>query len=71
MVTKGIELLPLKNGVLNLATNQLRPYNDDDYFTFQLPTGYDLHAQHGRILFLKPQAQRSHGHTGELKYDSF
>ncbi|MEM4098972.1 MAG: hypothetical protein QXW57_04405, partial [Candidatus Micrarchaeaceae archaeon] len=38
------ELLPVKNGVLNLITGQLRPYNDDDYFIFQLPVEYDPHA---------------------------
>ncbi|MEM3557364.1 MAG: phage/plasmid primase, P4 family, partial [Conexivisphaerales archaeon] len=38
------ELLPVKNGVLNLITGQLRPYNDKDYFIFQLPVEYDPHA---------------------------
>lgn len=34
------ELLPVKNGVLNLASGEFRAYSEADRFTFQLPVEY-------------------------------
>ena len=38
------ELIPLKNGVLNVATGEFRPYSESDHFITCLPVEYDPNA---------------------------
>jgi putative DNA primase/helicase len=38
-------LLPLKNGVLNVKARELRPYQRSDRFNWQLPYSYDADAE--------------------------
>lgn len=40
-----LELIPLRNGVLNVETMEFRPYSEDDRFTFYLPVNYDPSAR--------------------------
>ncbi len=40
-----LELIPLRNGVLNVETMEFRPYTEDDRFTFYLPINYDPNAK--------------------------
>ncbi len=39
------ELIPLRNGVLNVETMEFRGYSEDDHFTFYLPINYDPNAR--------------------------
>lgn len=40
-----LTLIPFRNGVYDIQTDQLRPYQPGDYFTSKLPWGYNPHAQ--------------------------
>ena len=39
-----VELIPLKNGVLNVVTGEFRPYGENDHFITQIPVEYDPNA---------------------------
>jgi putative DNA primase/helicase len=45
-----VHLIPLANGVFDLETNELRPYQPGDYFTWKLPWRYNPKAESKLVI---------------------